>query len=206
MRVSHLLSLAIASTLAFAPAAFAQSDTASGKRFAVVGSATLIEPHNPTSVIKTDGSPGPSASFSWYVNDNMAVELWGTLDRFNHRLRVNQVGKIGSVKQQPVALSFQYHLGHADNVFRPFAGVGYGYSSFNSLRFLGVPDGTFKVKSANGVVGTLGVDLNINPTWFARADVRYMRSRPDLEANGFGKVESWKIDPWMVSFGLGARF
>jgi outer membrane protein len=26
------------------------------------------------------------------------------------------------------------------------------------------------------VIGTVGVDMNINSTWFARADARYMRA------------------------------
>ncbi len=40
------------------------------------------------------------------------------------------LGKVGTVEQQPIAISGQYHFGEADNVFRPFVGVGYYESNF----------------------------------------------------------------------------
>jgi len=55
------------------------------------------------------------------------------------------------------------------------------------------------------VIGTVGVDMNINSTWFARADARYMRSRPDVKVGG-EKIGEAKMDPWTVGFGIGARF
>lgn len=44
----------------------------------------------------------------------------GAADKFNHRLRADGAGKIGTVDQQPIALSGQYHFGTADQVMRPF--------------------------------------------------------------------------------------
>src|SRR5688572_20991643 len=78
MRSFKILSLAAVSALAFAPTAFAQDvDTASGKRFAVVGSATLLEPHSkPANGLDIDGGPAPTISASWLINDNWALELW----------------------------------------------------------------------------------------------------------------------------------
>jgi outer membrane protein len=48
--------------------------------------------------------------------------------------------------------------------------------------------------------------MNINSTWFARADARYMHSRPELTVNGEGTGDKAKLDPWTVGFGIGARF
>jgi outer membrane protein len=62
------------------------------------------------------------------------------------------------------------------------------------------------VETAKGAIGTVGVDMNINSTWFARADARYMHARPELRVAGAGTGQDLKLDPWTVGFGIGARF
>ncbi|MBB6365234.1 MULTISPECIES: OmpW family outer membrane protein [Xanthomonas] len=209
MRSIQILSLAVVSALAFAPAAFAQdADTASGKHFSVVGSATLLDPHSkPAAGLDVDGGPAPTISASWLIDDNWAVELWGAADKFNHRVKADGIGKVGTVEQQPIALSGQYHFGQADNVFRPFVGVGYYESNFSNEKLAGLDaDQHISLDTAKGAIGTVGVDMNINSTWFARADARYMHSRPELKVAGEGTGEDLKLDPWLFSFGVGARF
>ncbi|MBO8042961.1 OmpW family protein, partial [Pseudomonas aeruginosa] len=98
-----------------------------------------------------------------------------------------------------------YHFGQADNVFRPFVGVGYYQSSFSNETLADGSSSDIRLKDAKGVIGTVGVDMNINSTWFARADARYMRSRPDVKVGG-EKIGEAKMDPWTVGFGIGARF
>ncbi len=141
MRSIRILSLALLTSAAFAPAAFAQdsssTDTASGKHFAVVGGVALLQPKNDPidGIKKVDGGPAPTVSFSYYINDNWAVELWGAADKFDHKVKGPNNARLGNVEQQPVALSGQYHFGQADNVFRPFVGVGYYQSSFSNERW-----------------------------------------------------------------------
>ena len=92
------LTIALASLLAV-PAAFAQdtsTDTASsstGKRFAVVGGAAILKPdRDPAPGLKIDGDVAPVISASWYATDNIAVELWGAADKFNHRVKADSAG------------------------------------------------------------------------------------------------------------------
>lgn len=225
MRSIHALTLSL---LAFAPAAFAQdpattverpagSDmvkaqtTASGKHFAVVGGVALLQPKNNAVegvVQKADGGPAPTVSFSYYINDNIAIELWGAADKFHHRARGIEGTRLGTVEQQPVALSGQYHFGHADNVFRPFLGAGYYQSNFSNekLTVPAAPVGHLGLKTAEGFIGTVGVDMDINSTWFARADARYLHSRPEVTLDGLQVGTRAKLDPWTVGFGIGARF
>ncbi|MBD9370168.1 OmpW family outer membrane protein [Xanthomonas sp. XNM01] len=210
MRSIRILSLALVPALFAAAPAFAQdgTDTASGKRFAVVGGIAHMKPDDPASGLKVDGGPAPTLSASWYANDNVAVELWGAVDKFDHRVRSTSTGKIGTVEQQPIALSAQYHFGQADNTFRPFVGLGYYESNFSNERLDvatigGAPLG---VETAKGAIGTVGVDMNINSTWFARADARYMHSRPETTVGGERTGSELKLDPWTVGIGLGARF
>ncbi len=222
MRSLTVLSLSLLAATA-APAAFAQNyattaerdattasvpanETASGKHFAVVGGVALLETKNKAVdgiVNKTEGGPAPTLSLSYYINDNWAVELWGAADKITHRAIGPGNARLGQAEQQPIALSGQYHFGQADNVFRPFVGAGYFQSAFSNENFAGGDD--IRLKDAKGAIGTVGVDMNINSTWFARADARYMHSRPDLKVAG-QKVGEAKLDPWTVGFGIGARF
>lgn len=213
MQSIRILSLATLAALAMSPAAFAQDegvDTASGKHFAVVGGVSLLQPKdNPGNGLdKFDGGPAPTISASYFINDNFAVELWGAADKFNHRVRADGAGKVGTVEQQPIALSGQYHFGAADNTFRPFVGAGYYESNFSNEKIDGLDASGDHVglETAKGAIGTVGVDMNINSTWFARADARYMHARPELRVAGSGTGQDLKLDPWTVGFGIGARF
>ena len=132
------LGIALLSAIAFAPSALAQdaagadtttTDTAavtttddngtvSGKRIAIVGGGAILKPDSdPATGLDIDGGTAPTLSASWYLNDNMAIELWGAADKFNHRVRGPE-GKIGTVEQQPIALSGQYHFRAADGCDR----------------------------------------------------------------------------------------
>lgn len=206
MRSIRILTLALVPALAAAPA-FAQdaSSTAADKRFAVVGGIAHIEPSDPGNNLTVDGGPAPTLSASWYATENFAVELWGAADKFDHRVRDKDLGKLGTVEQQPIALSGQWHFGQAGQTFRPFVGLGYYESNFSNEDVAGL-DGVVGLETAKGAIGTVGVDMNINETWFARTDVRYMHSRPEVRVAGQGTGEDLKLDPWTVGIGIGARF
>ena len=209
---THALALATLAAVAAAPVAFAQdsfgqSDTAAGKRFSVVGGATLLQPNNDTGRndgIKVDGGPAPTASVSYNFTDNISAELWGALDSFDHRVRADGA-KIGTVEQRPLALSGQYHFGTADQVMRPFVGLGYYESNFSNEDIAGGGPHV-GLETAKGAIGTVGLDMNITPTWFARVDARYLRERADLRVDGAGVGQDLKLDPWTLGFGVGARF
>ncbi|WP_408951033.1 OmpW/AlkL family protein [Lysobacter sp. Hz 25] len=209
MRFRHL-TLALMGAMAFAPAAFAQdsatTDTASGKRFAIVGGYALSQPtKNPLiGGVRTDldGEGAATLSASYYINDNIAIEAWGAADKFGHRVNAGG-GKIGSVDSQPIALSGQYHFRTADSIVRPFVGLGYYEANYsNETPIAGQRLG---VETAKGAMATAGVDLNINPTWFARADVRYMQGKSDVKLNGLNVGEA-ELNPVTLGIGVGARF
>lgn len=212
------LSLAIAATVALAPAAFAQAqsiDSASGKQasekhFSVVGGYALTEPtRNPEIAgtrTKTDGEGTPTLSASYNINDNFSIEAWGA-GRTGHRLRTSD-GKVASVDAQPYSLSGQYHFGATDNTLRPFVGLGYHETNFSheSTTASGALAGQrLGVKTTKGAVATVGVDVNITPTWFARADARYFDGNADAKLDG-AKAGDMKLNPVTVGVGIGARF
>jgi outer membrane protein len=208
MRSLRHLTIAAAVSLALSPVAFAQqADTASGKRFSVVGSAAILQPDSdplPGSRIDIDGDVAPTLSASYHFTDNIAMELWGAADRFNHRVRGDE-GKIGTIDSQPIALSGQYHFGEADNIFRPFVGLGYHHTNI-SREDLNPGGEHIGMTTPKGAIGTVGVDMNINPTWFARMDARYMDGKGDLRQAGQTIERDARFRPWTVGVGLGARF
>lgn len=202
------LSLAIAATLAFAPAAFAQdaSDTAASKRFAVVGGYAHMKPKSDAlddAPGKTgfDGGGMPTLSGSWYATDNFAVELWGAADKSEQRMRVNDAN-VGSIKQQPVALSGQYHFGSPGQAIRPYVGLGYYESNVSDEKLNGQHIG---MSTPKGAIASAGADFNINERWFTRADARYMKGDSDIKSGGV-KIGEAQLDPWVVGVGVGARF
>ena len=209
LSLRHLL-LTAAVSMALAPAAFAQdgtSDTASGKRFSVVGSATILQPDSdplPGSRTDIDGDVAPTLSATYHVTDNIGVELWGAADKFNHRVR-GDAGKIGTVDSQPIALSGQYHFRGADETFRPFVGLGYHQTNISN-EALNPGGDHVSLTTPKGAIGTVGVDVNITPTWFARADARYLDGDADLKQAGETVARDVKFNPWTVGVGLGARF
>lgn len=210
MKSIRTLTIALASLIAMpALAQDATTDTtsdAAGKRFAVVGGAAILKPdRDPAPGLKIDGDVAPVISASWYATPNIAVELWGAADKFNHRVRADGAGKIGTVDQQPIALSGQYHFGTADQVMRPFVGVGYYESNFSN-ETIGGDGAHVGLETAKGAIATAGVDFNINQTWFARADARYMKGDAGVRVAGQGTGEELTIDPWVVGVGIGARF
>ena len=210
MRSIRTLTIALASLIAMpALAQDATTDTtsdAASKRFAVVGGAAVLKPdRDPAPGLKIDGDVAPVISASWYATPNIAVELWGAADKFNHRVRADGAGKIGTVDQQPIALSGQYHFGTADQVMRPFVGLGYYESNFSN-ETIGGDGAHVGLETAKGAIATAGVDFNINQTWFARADARYMKGDAGVRVAGQGTGEELTIDPWVVGVGIGARF
>lgn len=210
MKSIRTLTIALASLIAMpALAQDATTDTtsdAASKRFAVVGGAAILKPNrDPAPGLKIDGDVAPVISASWYATPNIAVELWGAADKFNHRVRADGAGKIGTVDQQPIALSGQYHFGTADQVMRPFVGLGYYESNFSN-ETIGGDGAHVGLETAKGAIATAGVDFNINQTWFARADARYMKGDAGVRVAGQGTGEELTIDPWVVGVGIGARF
>lgn len=207
------LTLAIAA-LAIAPSAFAQdssTDYGSGKRVSVVVGGALLEPTTNPEIAglrsNIDGALAPTLGVSYLINDNWAIEAWGAADSFSHRVTTAS-GRAGNVDSQPFALSGQYRFGTASTLVRPFVGLGYYENNFNDESTAATGDfagSRLGVETAKGAMATVGVDVNFSPTWFARADARYMQGKSDFYVDGV-KAGDADLNPVALSLGVGARF
>lgn len=206
------LTLALLGALALSPAAFAQDGGITGKRFSVVAGGALSEPTGDARTaggtrVELDGGMAPTLGASWHVNENVAVEAWGAVDKFGHRLKVGNA-KAGSVNAQPYGVSGQYHFGTSARTVRPFVGLGYYEMNFDdetAQAGAALSGQRIGIETAKGPMATVGADLNFNERWFARTDLRYLHGSSDLKLNGAmqGEVEA---NPVMVGLGIGARF
>lgn len=130
-----------------------------------------------------------SLGLSWFLNRNVALELWGA-GKFDSsvELDVERGADVGIARYQvqPLSLSAQYHITQFSDRFKPFVGVGYhrttvsGVSAnteFAELAGLRIEDGS-------GLAATVGLDMTLTSRWFVRGDVRYLRWSSKSHANG----------------------
>jgi outer membrane protein len=217
--VLSALGVAVAAGLAAAPAVAQDAGTstdastsASGKHFAIVGGYAHEEPTGNASIngsdAEFDGSGAATLGASYYINDNIAIEGWGAVNKFDHRVTTATDGKIATVSAQPYALSAQYHFRDADATVRPFVGLGYFESNISDEDQDSIgpyADNHIGVSTPKGAIGTVGVDLNFTPNVFARADARFLKGSSDIAVDG-SKVGEADMDPVVIGVGVGARF
>lgn len=210
--IASAIALALAGGMAAAPALAQDAGTgASGKRWAIVGGFAHQDPTGDATLdgleADVDGSAAATLSASWYLNDNIAFEGWGAVNKFDHRVSTSD-GNIATVSSQPWALSAQYHFRDGNDSIRPFVGLGYYQSNFSDEDQNNAgpyADHHIGIETASGAMATAGVDLNFTENVFARADLRYLHGNQDIAVDGVTAGEA-ELNPVVLGFGVGARF
>lgn len=169
-------------------------------------SATQLVPNGSVTV---DSGTSLSINLGYMMTDNVALDILGAWP-FKHDIKgagtaLAGAGKIGETKHLPPTVGLQYHFSPKASI-RPYVGAGVNYTYFFSEDTTGVLAGTdLKLDSSWGLAAQAGVDFDINKTWFANLDVRYM----DIDTTAHNPVAGdfdVKIDPWIITVGIGTRF
>jgi outer membrane protein len=161
------------------------------------GGATGLKAHVGDSVMPTIG-------LTYFLTDNVAVEaIAGTT-----RHTVSARGAATDIKLKetwvlPPTVSLQYHFAPAAKV-SPYVGAGVNYMLFYADK----DDNGFGLDIDNGFGFALqgGADVAIQGPWSANVDVKKIFFETDAK-DPYNRVKSKvKLDPWVVSAGVGYKF
>ncbi|KQV89829.1 hypothetical protein ASD15_24260 [Massilia sp. Root351] len=147
-----------------------------------------------------DSKTFPEFDVSYFFTPNLAAELVLTYPQ-KHDVLLD--GKsIGTMKHLPPTLLAQYHF-LPDAQFRPYVGAGLNYTTFSKVRILNGNAG-LEHKSF-GLALQAGVDYALDKNWSLNLDVKKVQIRSDVNSAGT-KLSNVKVDPLLVSVGVGYRF
>lgn len=146
----------------------------------------------------------PTLGLTYFLTDHLAVEaIAGTT---KHEVKAVGPGtdvKVHETWVLPPVVSLQYHFAPQGKV-SPYVGAGINYMIF----YGGEDENGFKVDIDNGFGYALqaGVDVALQGPWSANLDVKKVFFETDASVNGGALKSKVKLDPWVVSAGLGYKF
>ena len=200
----HLLTLVAASVAALAPLAASAQDTGN---WLIRGRVLHLDPANKDSTglgLSVNSKVFPEVDISYFFSPNFAAELILTYPQ-KHDIRSNG-NNIGTLKHLPPTLSLQYHV--TGMSFRPYVGAGINYTNFSAVKFapaVATALGANVDRSSFGLAIQAGVDVPVGGGWLLNLDVKKVQIRTDVTSFG-NKVGEFKVDPVLVSVGIGKRF
>lgn len=146
-----------------------------------------------------------SGTLTYMATPNVGIEVLAALP-FEHNIRLDGLGNVGSTKQLPPTVSVQYHFSGTGMPFRPYVGVGLNYTNFFDTNTRGpLEDSRLSLDDSWGLAGQIGVDIPVAEDWFVNADLRYIdiETKAKLDGDRIGTV---KVDPTVFGLSLGRRF
>ena len=150
--------------------------------------------------IGVDGNAQPFINLTYMLKDNIGLEVLASLP-FKHDITLNG-SKIAETKQLPPTISVQYHF-TPKNSIRPYVGLGLNYTIFFSEKATSTIT-SISLDDSTGLAAQVGVDGDINKSWFWNADLRYIKISTTAKTN-IGNIDV-DINPWVFSFGVGTHF
>ncbi len=140
----------------------------------------------------------PELDLSMFFTPNIAAELILTVPQ-KHTVYSNGTA-LGTFKHLPPTLLAQYHFTGL-GAFRPYVGAGINYTNISSVNL----GGANLSRSSWGLAAQVGVDIPVGGGWLLNADVKKVQIGTTVSAGG-ADVGKFKVDPLLVSLGVGMRF
>jgi outer membrane protein len=167
--------------------------------------------------ITVDDEWGVTFNGEYMLRENWGLELLAALP-YEHDIKVDTLGKVGSTKHLPPTISVNYHF-LPDAKFQPYIGAGLNFTIFfddeedGTLKDIG---GTLELEddTSFGLAGQIGADWIINDKWFVNFNFRYIDIDteakvfvPDPVVPGGGTVQAdVDIDPFLYGLHVGYKF
>lgn len=148
----------------------------------------------------------PEADFSYFVTNNVALELIAAITPHDVNTKTSSVGALdlGDVWLLPPTLTAQYHFTNM-GAFKPYLGAGVNYTHF-FREHKGTSVTSVSYDDSFGPALQAGIDYAIDDHWFLNADVKKIWINTDVKFNGGAIRADVDINPWVVGVGFGYRF
>lgn len=159
---------------------------------------------------KVDNAFVPEVDFSYFITENIALELIAATTRHGVTAR-NPAGlgdqNLGSVWLLPPTLTLQYHF-LPKNWISPYVGAGINYTFFYNEKAGGGVARTVDYENSFGWALQAGVDIQLQDRFYLNIDVKKLFLSTDVTINGpLGRITAdVDLDPWIVGVGVGYRF
>lgn len=150
---------------------------------------------------KIDNDAIPELDFSYFVTDNIALELIAGTSQ--HDVTWNDGKDLGSVRLLPPTLTLQYHF-MPESRWSPYIGAGVNYTFFYDSE-----PGEFssvKYDDGFGYAFQAGFDYAISGPWSLNVDIKKIYLDTDVSVNNGAVKADADIDPWLFGVGIGYRF
>lgn len=182
-----------------------------------VTSSDLTPPSQPGSQIDVDAATSLIVTAAYMFTDHWSAELYAGLG-YKHDVvgagTVSGVGKLGTVKQVSPTLFGQYRFLEANDIVRPYVGLGLTYAYFygeegsgtlTALTNAGGPPTRLSVDAAWGISPQIGATFQYDKNWFADFSVikTYVKTTNHLSS---GQSIDVKLDPVSINLSVGYRF
>jgi outer membrane protein len=147
----------------------------------------------------------PELDLAYFFTPNLATELVLTYPQ-KHTL-YSGTTKIGTLKHLPPTLLLQYHLTGLGAI-RPYVGMGLNATNFSDVQF---EPGVVAALHPNvkrmsyGAAAQIGADYALGGGWLLNFDVKKVQLKTTVYS-GTATAGTFKVDPLLVSLGVGMRF
>jgi outer membrane protein len=146
----------------------------------------------------------PTLGFSYFFTDHIAAEA--ILGTSQHRIKAVGPGTDVQVHKTwvlPPVVTLQYHFNPKGKI-NPYVGAGVNYMDwYSGKNYNGF---TVKLKSGAGTALQAGADIALKGPWALNIDVKKVFYKTDANINNGALKSRVKLDPAVVSVGLGYRF
>ena len=158
------------------------------------------------SQIDIDKSLVPEVDFTYFVTNNIALELIAAVTPHDVNTATSSVGPLdlGDVWLLPPTLTAQYHFTGLGQC-KPYLGAGVNYTVFFNDD-VGTSVTSVDYDNSFGPALQAGVDYMLDDHWLVNLDVKKIWINTDVTFNGGAIAADVDINPWIVGVGFGYKF
>lgn len=165
---------------------------------------TALSINFPSDAVSVNSKWIPEFDVSYSFTKNLVAELVLTVPQ-TQDVTLAGVGHLGTFKHLPPVLALQYHF-TPGSVIDPYVGLGVNYTLIygSDLKVAGIP--LALDTNSIGLAAQAGADINIGNGFYLNVDVKKVQLSSGVSVYGGPHLTTAKLDPWLLSLGVGYRY